>query len=146
MVQTYTEKVKLQTLIHNQTGTLSCSHTSTSASSVCPWVCVSFVWLPSVTSHRSFFSPPDTPLGAPECQTGQTEWVHAPVCACVCVSGRCCDYSLCYVLLLWLQSFSLSPSLPHTLSVYVTAAVAHWGLSVPTGQPDGVTDLWCGMD
>ena len=41
--------------------------------------------------HVSFFSPPDTPLDAPECQTGQTDWLHVPMCVCG------CDCSLCYV-------------------------------------------------
>lgn len=106
---------------------------------------VPFCYLP----HIIFLSPWHTPLDTPECQTGQTDWLHVPMC--ICVPERHCDYSLCYVSCC---AAILSPSLAplHSfcfhlcLCAFVMAAVAHWGHGVLGGQPDGAADLWCGVD
>lgn len=81
------------------------------------------------------------------------DWVspRARVCVCVCLGDAVIivDYSMLCAPALAPKFLPLSFPPPHSLClcVSVTAAVAHWGHSVPTGQPDGSRWLvvWRGL-
>lgn len=123
--------------------TCVCTLTLTPLSSVCPWVWVSFVWPPPLLrflscSHISFVSPPDTPLDAPECQTGQTDRLHVPTCGCVCV-----PVIIVYVMC---TAADLDPLLPPSLALSqplpLSMCLCHGSSGTLRAQRSGWSAWW----
>lgn len=97
---------------------------------MCPWVlsiicltpfCCSFSFFP--TYH---FSPSATPQDAPECQIGQSDWLHVPPYMCVCYAW---DAMIrVYVMCLAVAPYSLPSSHSFLLcvSVYVSLSQQQW--------------------
>lgn len=123
------------------------THPPPPASSVYPWVWVSFVWPPSATfslffCHILFFSPPDAPLDAPACQTGQTDWLHVPMCVCVCV----------FVIIVYIicpavapDSLPVSPpllSLPLSLALSLSMCLCHSSGGTLRARRSGWSTWW----
>lgn len=136
---------KKKKLRHTQTQGHNLVHTyPQSTSSVCPWVSVSFVWPPSVT--LSLFLPHVIFLSlwhTSGCQTEQTDWLRVPMCMCVCVPERRCDYSLCYVSCCGpILPLSLPPSPAFIFSVCLSMCLRHSSSGTLRAQRSGWSTWW----